>query len=179
MDDASWRLPATALSQGSVAHNLNVIVTGACRSRDSGFEDTLEALRADEAETDEWFVDYRETLRRALKTDKIEEAVLGAADQGLKAEAQMSRMGVPVCRTGRAEDVGDLDGGAHGCSAAGRSRFSGGRGEPVERAGDVAQHPRGDLRVIGGGLQLGVPQQRLDDADVDPVLKQMGGETVS
>lgn len=55
----------TALSHGSVAHNLGVIVAGACRSRDSGFEDTLDALRADEAETDEWFADYRETLRRA------------------------------------------------------------------------------------------------------------------
>jgi len=93
-------------------------------------------------------------------------------------ETQVPCIGGPVRRTGRAEDVGDLDGGAHGCSAAGRSRFSGGRGKPVERAGDIAQHPGGDLRVIGGGLQFCMPQQRLDDANIDPVLKQVGGETV-
>lgn len=93
-------------------------------------------------------------------------------------EAQVPRTGGPVRRTRGTEDVGHLDGGAHAHSAAGRFRFAGGCRQPVEWAGDITQHPGGDLRVIGGGFQLRVPEQRLDDADVDTVLEQVRGEAV-
>ena len=93
-------------------------------------------------------------------------------------KAQVAGTGGPVRRTGSAEDVGDLDGGAHAHSPARRSRFPGSHRQPVERAGHVTQHSGGDLRVISSGLQLGMTEQRLDDADVDPVLEQVGGEAV-
>ena len=36
----------------------------------------------------------------------------------------------------------------------------------------------GHLGIQGGGLQLLVPEQHLDDADVLPVLEQIRGEAV-
>ena len=50
--------------------------------------------------------------------------------------------------------------------------------ELVERAGHGAYRSGRNLGVEGGVLQLGVAEQNLDDADVDAVLQQMGGETV-
>jgi hypothetical protein len=82
-------------------------------------------------------------------------------------EAQVPSTAGSVCRTGSAEDVGHLDGGAHARSAAGRSRFNGSRHQPLKRAGHVTQHPDGDLCVTGGSLQLCMTGQRLDDANID------------
>src|SRR5471032_2801121 len=60
---------------------------------------------------------------------------------------------------------------------------SGGRldrhGEAFERAGDVADSPGGDLGVERRGVELLVSEQHLDDADVDLLLEQMGGEAVA
>ena len=36
----------------------------------------------------------------------------------------------------------------------------------------------GDLGIERGRLELAVPEQHLDDADVDVLLEQVGGETV-
>lgn len=88
-------------------------------------------------------------------------------------DAQTRGMSGPVWKTGSAEDVGDPGEGALAHSAAGRFHFHGGRHQPVERTGHVAQHAGGDLFGIGGGFTLGVPQQSMDNADVDPVLEQV------
>ncbi len=37
---------------------------------------------------------------------------------------------------------------------------------------------RGDLGIERGRFELAVPEQHLDDADVDVLLEQVGGETV-
>src|ERR1700689_4771785 len=50
--------------------------------------------------------------------------------------------------------------------------------EFVERAGHGAHRSGRDLGVEGGVVQLRVPEQDLDDADIDAVLEEMGGETV-
>src|SRR5580698_8524503 len=50
--------------------------------------------------------------------------------------------------------------------------------ELVERAGHGAHRSGRDLGVEGGVVQLRVPEQHLDDADIDAVLEEMGGETV-
>jgi hypothetical protein len=50
--------------------------------------------------------------------------------------------------------------------------------ELVERAGHGAHRSGRDLGVEGGVVQLRVPKQDLDDADINAVLEEMGGETV-
>jgi hypothetical protein len=51
--------------------------------------------------------------------------------------------------------------------------------EFVERAGHGAYRSGRNLGVEGGVLQLGVPEQDLDDADIDAVFQQMGGKAVA
>ncbi len=51
--------------------------------------------------------------------------------------------------------------------------------ELVERARHGAHRPGRDLGVEGGVVQLGVPEQDLDDPDVGAVLQQVGGEAVA
>ena len=51
--------------------------------------------------------------------------------------------------------------------------------QALERALDVAQRARRDLAVQRGGVELGVAEQHLDDADVDLALEQMGRERVA
>src|SRR5229473_7854331 len=46
--------------------------------------------------------------------------------------------------------------------------------EPVERAGHVADRGVGDAGVTGCGVELGMAEQHLDDADV--LFQQVGGE---
>jgi hypothetical protein len=50
--------------------------------------------------------------------------------------------------------------------------------ELVERAGHGAHRPCRHLGVEGGGVQLDVAEQRLNDANVDAVLQQVRGEAV-
>ena len=61
-----------------------------------------------------------------------------------------------------------------------RAAASGGRrhDEVLERARDLADGPGGDLGVERRGVELLVPEQDLDHADVDLLLEQMGGEAV-
>src|SRR3546814_20933310 len=51
--------------------------------------------------------------------------------------------------------------------------------EPVERAGHRAHRLRCDLRVKGGGVECGMTEQHLDDADIDAILEQVRGEAVA
>jgi hypothetical protein len=87
-------------------------------------------------------------LRGAAVLDRRHDLELG--------EAQVSCMVGPVGGPCSAEDVGDLDRGAHGSAAA---KF-------VERARDGANRPGRVLGVKGGVVELGVPEQDVDDPDV-------------
>jgi hypothetical protein len=52
------------------------------------------------------------------------------------------------------------------------------RPEPVEWAHHPADRGGGDPGVERRGVELGVPQQDLDHADVDVLLEEVGGEAV-
>ena len=49
----------------------------------------------------------------------------------------------------------------------------------LERTGHRADRFGRDTRVERGRIQLAVPQQDLDDADIDVLLQQMGGKAVA
>src|SRR3954470_19736613 len=53
------------------------------------------------------------------------------------------------------------------------------RREPIERAHDHADGVGSDPRIERRGLELGVPEQDLDHADVDVLLQQVGREAVA
>src|SRR3954447_1470491 len=53
------------------------------------------------------------------------------------------------------------------------------RRAPIERAHDRADGVGGDPRIKRRGLELGVPEQDLDHADVDVLLQQVGCEAVA
>src|SRR6267378_4036245 len=48
----------------------------------------------------------------------------------------------------------------------------------LQRAHDLADRLGGDAGIERRGVELGVTEQHLDDADIDVLLKQMGGEAV-
>src|SRR5271169_6025642 len=50
--------------------------------------------------------------------------------------------------------------------------------ELVERAGHGAYRSGRNPGVEGGVVQLRVPEQNLDDADIDAIFQQMGGKAV-
>src|ERR1039458_3663461 len=50
--------------------------------------------------------------------------------------------------------------------------------EMIERAGDVTDRIGGDLRVARRRVELGVPEQHLDHANIDVLLQEMGGKAV-
>ena len=79
------------------------------------------------------------------------------------------------------EDVGDLQrGAAHRRRFTLRSHpFLRQQPDPVERAHDGANRVGGDAGIERGGVELGVPEQYLDDADVDVLFQQMRGEAVA
>src|SRR3954447_1729879 len=52
------------------------------------------------------------------------------------------------------------------------------RREAVERAGYAADRGVGDTRVKRGGVELGVPEQNLNDPDVGVLFQEMRGEAV-
>src|SRR5687768_5486442 len=53
------------------------------------------------------------------------------------------------------------------------------RPDPVEGAHDSADRGGGDTGIEGGGLELGMSEQDLDDTNVDVLLQQMRGEAVA
>ena len=93
----------------------------------------------------------------------------------LMCPAWAARQAAP-CRT---EDVGDLQ-------CAGAPPGSGARAlafhqqlEMLERAGHRPDRLCRDAGIERGRVELGMPEQDLDDADVDVLLEQMGGEAVA
>src|SRR3954452_3337804 len=52
------------------------------------------------------------------------------------------------------------------------------RREAVERAGYAADRGVGDTRVKRGGVELGVPEQNLNDPNVGVLFQEMRGEAV-
>ena len=91
-------------------------------------------------------------------------------------QAQVTGMGSAIGRTGSPEDIGDLNGGAHR-SAVGRLAFHQ-RHQSIKRAGDRVDRSGGHLGVERGRLELAVPEQDLDDADVGAIFEKVGGEAV-
>lgn len=53
------------------------------------------------------------------------------------------------------------------------------RDDPVERAGHGLDRAGRDLGVDCGRVDLGVAEQHLDDADIDVLLDEVGGEAVA
>src|ERR1700760_1470991 len=52
------------------------------------------------------------------------------------------------------------------------------RHQPVEWPGDCVDRPGRDLGVERGRIEFAVPEQHLDDADVDVLFEQVRGEAV-
>src|SRR4051794_34079196 len=50
--------------------------------------------------------------------------------------------------------------------------------EPVERAGDGPDRRTGNAGIKRRGVELGVAEERLDHADIDALLEQVGGKAV-
>ena len=54
-----------------------------------------------------------------------------------------------------------------------------GEREALQRIGHRLQVPLRQMQVLGGGLQVAVPEQNLDGAQVGARLQQVGGPTVA
>ena len=87
-------------------------------------------------------------------------------------------MGGPISRPGSTEDVGNLERGAHRLSAARHLVIRCRQGQSVERADNCPHRLRCHLGVEGRGVELGMAEQCLDNADIDAVLEQMRRKTV-
>ena len=74
-------------------------------------------------------------------------------------------------RPGGAEDIRHLQVGAHGARL--------GRSLALDGAHHLAQQLGGHVRVHRRGVDLLVPEQHLDDADVLLLLEQVGGKAVA
>jgi hypothetical protein len=57
--------------------------------------------------------------------------------------------------------------------------FLGGWSQRLQWTDDLAQDIGGDLGIQGGGLELLVPQQYLDDTDIHLLFQQVGGIAVT
>src|SRR3954470_19068703 len=85
--------------------------------------------------------------------------------------APWSRKMSATSRAGRAMSAGALDGRLVWLHRQ--------RREPIERAHDRADGVGGDPGIERRGLELGVPEQNVDHADVDVLLQQVGCEAVA
>src|SRR5450432_3111990 len=61
-------------------------------------------------------------------------------------------------------------------ASAGRPDLAELEGDVLQRAHDLADGLGGDARVERRAVELGVPEQHLDDADINVLFQQMGGE---
>ncbi len=90
--------------------------------------------------------------------------------------AEVAGMSIAPGCTVVAEDVRHLQ------RRAGHARFSGRGGrlhvQEFERALDTPYSVQGHPRITGGGRNVPMPEQVLDDPDVDPLLQEMGGGAV-
>ena len=88
------------------------------------------------------------------------------------AQAQVPTLSVAPSGPMDTEDVGDLEGGPPHDGALRR-------GQDLDRRNHFAQDLGADLCIECGGFQLLVPEQDLDDADVDLLLEEVSGECVT
>jgi hypothetical protein len=79
------------------------------------------------------------------------------------------------CIAVAAEDVRHLQRGTHGAALLGRNYLD---RERVERARCPGDQTGRDLRIAGRRLQMGMPEQDLDNPDVRAVLQKMRGKAV-
>src|SRR4051794_1261096 len=91
----------------------------------------------------------------------------------LRCPAWVARYGGPTARKISATSIEARTGSA----GRGLSRLE--DAEPVERAGHGTHRAGRDLGVERGVLELGVAEQRLDDADIDTVLEQVRREAMA
>jgi len=77
-----------------------------------------------------------------------------------------------------AEDTGDIERGAQAGSVAVLLALHQQR-QMFERTGHRADRLGRDASVEGGRIELAVSHQDLDDADIDILFQQMGGEAVA
>jgi hypothetical protein len=92
------------------------------------------------------------------------------------AASQMTVVTLAVGAAVAAEHVRHLQGGPHaGGRSTGRHDL---QDEPIERTDGSADHVVRHLGVAGGGREIVVPQQHLDDADISARFQQVGGEAV-
>ena len=115
-------------------------------------------------------IDVAAERRRAAVLDRRHDLELG--------QAQMTGLDGTIAGAFSSEDIGDLERGAQAASAAGILAFHQQR-QTLERTGHRADRLGRNARIERGRIELGVPQQHLDDADVDILLEQMRGEAVA
>ncbi len=111
-------------------------------------------------------IDVAAKGRRAAVLDRRHDLELG--------QAQMTGLGGAIGGSFGSEDVGDLERGAQADLAAGILALHQ-QCQMLERTGDRADRLGGNARIQRGRIELAVPQQDLDDADIDILLQQMGG----
>ena len=94
-------------------------------------------------------------------------------------EADMAGMGLTPCRTMAAEDIRNLQSRArHARASAGRPDLFKLERKMLQRAHNLADRLGGDVSIERGRLKVRVTEQHLDDANIDFLLEQMGGEAV-
>ena len=115
-------------------------------------------------------IDVAAKGRRAAVLDRRHDLELG--------QAEMTGLDGTIAGAFSSEDIGDLDRGAQVASAAGILAFHQQR-QTLERTGHRADRLGRNTRIECGGIELGMPQQHLDDTDVDILLEQVRGEAVA
>jgi hypothetical protein len=96
------------------------------------------------------------------------------------AEAHMAGIGLTPRRPVTTEGIRDLQRRARHVrrASAGRPDLLAFECDVLQRAHDLADRLGGDAGIERRGIELGVPKQNLDDADIDVLVEQVGGEAV-
>jgi hypothetical protein len=110
-------------------------------------------------------IDVAAERRRPAVLDRRHDFELG--------KAQVTGLGGTIAGSFSSEDIGDLERGAQAASTAGILAPHQ-RRQMLERTGHRADRFGRDTRVERGRIQLAVPQQDLDDADIHILFQQMG-----
>ena len=82
--------------------------------------------------------------------------------------SKVTLVSLDVGRTIAAENVRHLQGRRHGAPSAGRHHL---KAQAIKRALRLRDRRRSNLRVARSGRQVAVPEQNLNDADVDAAFK--------
>ena len=115
-------------------------------------------------------IDVAAECRGAAVLDRRHDLELG--------KAQVTGLSGAIAGPFSSEDIGDLERGAQAGSVAGLLALHQ-RRQMLERTGHRADRLGRDARVERGRIELAVPQQDLDHADIDILFQQMGGEAVA